>query len=169
MRNIFVAFYAIYYMQTFLPFASFDASARVLDRPRLGKQRVEVIQLIKALTLPDYSWKHHPATLMWAGFEEALVLYGEAMSREWLRRGYVDNCFLRYRDLAGLPGAPKQDAALPLFIGDEAFHQAHQSSLLRKDLEFYRLSFPDTPTDLEPIWPVRIADLRAKSKALEAV
>lgn len=36
-------------MQTFLPYPDFSASARVLDDKRLGKQRVECLQILKAL------------------------------------------------------------------------------------------------------------------------
>lgn len=36
-------------MQTFLPYSNFSASARVLDDKRLGKQRVECLQILKAL------------------------------------------------------------------------------------------------------------------------
>jgi hypothetical protein len=34
-------------VQTFLPFSDFEASARVLDVKRLGKQRVECIQVLR--------------------------------------------------------------------------------------------------------------------------
>ena len=37
-------------MQTFLPVADFTESARLLDNPRLGKQRVECLQVLRALT-----------------------------------------------------------------------------------------------------------------------
>ncbi len=37
-------------MQTFLPYADFERSAAVLDRQRLGKQRVETLQIFQALT-----------------------------------------------------------------------------------------------------------------------
>ncbi|HMC68015.1 MAG TPA: pyrimidine dimer DNA glycosylase/endonuclease V, partial [Mycobacteriales bacterium] len=36
-------------MQTFLPYSRFDASAAVLDDLRLGKQRVETLQILRAL------------------------------------------------------------------------------------------------------------------------
>lgn len=49
-------------MQTFLPYASFPHSAAVLDRQRLGKQRVD-----------------------------ALKLYHDLVIREWLTRGYKNN------------------------------------------------------------------------------
>lgn len=40
-------------MQTFLPYPSFDLCARVLDDKRLGKQRVECLQILKALQPPS--------------------------------------------------------------------------------------------------------------------
>ena len=36
-------------MQTFLPYPDFAESAKVLDNKRLGKQRVECLQIMKAL------------------------------------------------------------------------------------------------------------------------
>ena len=39
-------------MQTFTPYSDFQASARALDNKRLGKQRVEVIQIVRAITVP---------------------------------------------------------------------------------------------------------------------
>lgn len=63
-------------MQTFLPYADFSGSAAALDPRRLGKQRVEAIQVLRGLTVPGYGWRHHPAVRMWAGYEEALVRYG---------------------------------------------------------------------------------------------
>ena len=36
-------------MQTFLPYSNFYKSAKVLDQKRLGKQRVEVLQLLNSI------------------------------------------------------------------------------------------------------------------------
>lgn len=69
-------------MQTFLPYADFDRCAEVLDNRRLGKQRVETLQIMRALTVPGYAWQSHPAVLMWKGYEEALAAYGMAVCRE---------------------------------------------------------------------------------------
>jgi hypothetical protein len=44
---------------------------------------------------------------------------------------------------------------LPPWLGDEAFHRSHRSSLLRKDPEHYGPLFPEVPDDLEYVWPVR--------------
>ena len=42
-------------MQTFLPYADFERSAKSLDYKRLGKQRVEAMQLIKAIETVSYT------------------------------------------------------------------------------------------------------------------
>ena len=51
-------------MQTFLPFSDFAQTAAVLDARRLGKQRVEVLQILRALTFDDYGWRTYPAVTM---------------------------------------------------------------------------------------------------------
>ncbi|MFL6108162.1 MAG: pyrimidine dimer DNA glycosylase/endonuclease V [Marmoricola sp.] len=50
-------------MQTFLPYADFEKSARALDTKRLGKQRVETIQVVRALTWEGYGWRSPPAVV----------------------------------------------------------------------------------------------------------
>jgi hypothetical protein len=80
------------HVQTFLPYADFARTAEVLDRTRLGKQRVECIQIVRALTIPTYGWRHHPAALMWRGHLEALGAYSFAIVDEWTRRGHADTC-----------------------------------------------------------------------------
>ena len=150
-------------MQTFLPYADFDATAQALDDRRLGKQRVEVLQVLRALTRPVYGWKHHPAVLMWAGHEEALVAYGLAICREWCRRGHADTCGTKIVDdaaLAGVTGTRTQPelaaaGALPPWLGDEALHRSHRSALVRKDPRYYRPRFGGVGDDLDYVWPVR--------------
>ncbi len=79
-------------MQTFLPYPDFTDSARALDLKRLGKQRVETIQVLRALTVPGYGWRRHPAAAMWAGYEEALVRYGLDICGVWTADGRADTC-----------------------------------------------------------------------------
>jgi hypothetical protein len=79
-------------VQTFLPYPDFEASARALDQKRLGKQRVETIQVVRALTVAGYGWANHPATLMWKGYEEALGRYGFVCCEVWLELGFGDTC-----------------------------------------------------------------------------
>ncbi len=150
-------------MQTFLPYADFERSALALDRKRLGKQRVETIQIVRALTRPDYGWKNHPAVLMWKGFEEALGRYGFACCEAWTGLGFGDTCALTIAtDLrsAGIDTVRTQPElaaadALPAWLGDEAVHRSHQSALVRKDRAHYSPLFPDVADDVDYVWPVR--------------
>ena len=79
-------------VQSFLPYANFEQSARALDTKRLGKQRVEVIQVVRALTWPGHGWAYHPAVLMWKGHEEALGRYGRTCCQVWTELGHGDTC-----------------------------------------------------------------------------
>jgi Pyrimidine dimer DNA glycosylase len=151
-------------VQTFLPYADFERSARALDAKRLGKQRVEAIQVVRALTVPGYGWANHPAALMWKGFEEALGRYGIDCCAVWTELGFGDTCAATITaDLrpAGVLTIRTQEelaaagGALPPWLGDEALHLSHRSALVRKDPEHYRPLFPDVPDDLPYVWPVR--------------
>jgi hypothetical protein len=74
-------------MQTFLPYPDFAESAAVLDSKRLGKQRVEALQVLRAVTRLTYGWKRHPAVRMWVGYAEGVGAYGTVMCLEWVSRG----------------------------------------------------------------------------------
>jgi hypothetical protein len=150
-------------MQTFLPYDDFVATARVLDDRRLGKQRVEVLQILRALLRPEYGWKHHPAVLMWKGYEPALACYGLVICQEWCGRGHADTCETkivdelreglgRSVDVAELCRSP----ALPPWWGDERVHASHRATLLRKDPEWYGARLSGDP-ELPMFWPVRKA------------
>lgn len=141
-------------MQTFLPYPSFVESAAVLDVPRLGKQRVEALQVLRANTVPGYGWRHHPAAKMWAGHLPALVAYGLAMTDAWIALGHADT--VRPQLVEFVPeadGALLEELDLPSWFGDEAFHESHRSNLVRKDPAFYRPLFGDVPDDLPYVWP----------------
>ena len=145
-------------MQTFLPVADFAETARLLDSPRLGKQRVETLQVLRALELPDYGWANHPAVTMWRGRTAGLVVYGLAMVRAWRERGFADSTEALIAefapDAAGLSqGEAAAAGLLPSWVGDEELHLSHRSNLLAKDREFYRPRFPGDPDDLPYVWP----------------
>jgi hypothetical protein len=151
-------------MQTFTPYADFEQALRALDLKRLGKQRVEVIQIVRALTVPGYAWSSHPAVLMWKGYEEALGRYGLTACDVWTERGFGDSCAatitadLRTAGIAEIRSYEELRSAdaLPPWLFDEAVQLSHRSSLLRKDPEHYGPLFPpDTPRDLDYVWPVR--------------
>ena len=150
-------------MQTFLPYPSFTESAMVLDVKRLGKQRVETIQVLRALTVPGYGWRHHPAAAMWAGYEEAVVRYGLDMCSVWVGQGRADTCATTLvadlRQAIHMANVRTQeqlaaDGELPPWLGDPAFHRSHRSALVRKDPEFYGPRFPGVEDGLPYVWPV---------------
>lgn len=137
-------------MQTFLPYPDFARSAATLDRARLGKQRVEVWQLLRALTDPTpKGWANHPAARMWRGHTGALALYGMTCCAHWMARGYVDNMTPRL-----VPFATGADMNMPSWLGDPAFHASHRSNLLRKDPEHYTQFGWTDPPDLPYVWPI---------------
>lgn len=159
-------------MQTFLPHEDFTRSAQSLDDRRLGKQRVEVLQIVRALTWPVYGWKRHPAVLMWHGFEEALGAYGMSICKEWCHRGRADTCEVKINaDLAAagtdVPPRTQEElaanGALPAWLGDEALHRSHQAALVRKDPVWYGPQFPDADPAMPYVWPVRAGDVDTES------
>lgn len=156
-----------------LPYADFERSARTLDRKRLGKQRVETIQVVRALTRSGYGWANHPAVLMWCGFEEALGRYGFTCCQAWVELGFDDTCALtiatdlRAAGFDHVRTQPELAAAkvLPPWLGNEAVHRSHQSALVRKEQEHYRRLFPDVPDDLPYVWPVRSQTVMAAEQS----
>lgn len=141
-------------MQTFLPYPSFVESARVLDRARLGKQRVEALQVLRALTVAGYGWRNHPVATMWRNWLPALTKYALDITDAWIERGHADSVRPQVLEFAPEVEALEQaELELPPFIGDPAFHASHQSNLVRKDPEFYGPVFPGVPADLPYVWP----------------
>lgn len=129
-------------MQTFLPYADFEESARCLDYRRLGKQRVEAMQILKCLRGEKDGWKNHPAVKMWKGYEKALAKYMNVCIDEWVRRGYNNNMIKESVD----------DYILPEWFGNDLFHDSHKSNLLRKNQEFYSQYNWNVSNDLPYQW-----------------
>jgi hypothetical protein len=142
-------------MQTFLPFPSYEASVACLDNRRLGKQRVEVWQIYRALIGLTKGWRNHPAAKMWAGFEWQLLEYGMACCEEWLSRGFKDTMLENMRQAqATLPYCQE-----PLWISETELCLSHRSNLLRKNREHYTAYFDaSTPDDLPYIWPSKLPE-----------
>lgn len=145
-------------MQTFLPYPDYILSAAVLDTKRLGKQRVEVLQILNTLhEIPTESgrprgWNNHPAVKMWRGHELQLCEYGLVICEQWIKRGYKDATTAKIEQ--HLDWAESGNMLKPGWFGDTAFHLSHQSNLLRKDPAHYGPLFPGVPDDLPYIWPV---------------
>ncbi|MFO1535784.1 MAG: MSMEG_6728 family protein [Thermoplasmatota archaeon] len=140
-------------MQTFLPYPDFAASARALDRQRLGKQRLEALHLLQILRGVEarHGWRSHPALRMWRGHANALAMYGIAVCKEWRRRGYVDNLLPRFQALVDRRASFRR----PPWLGDPAFHASHRSNLLRKDPVWYsQFGWTEGP-EMPYLWPAR--------------
>jgi len=134
-------------MQTFLPYPDFEKSFACLDRQRLGKQRVEAMQIYNVLTqrTNKKGWINHPAVLMWKGFEDALALYHNLCIKEWINRGYKNNMLLIECD----------NVVYPSWFGNETFHSYHRATLLLKNYEWYsQFGWNETPK-YEYMWPVK--------------
>ena len=153
-------------MQTFLPFPDFEQSVRVLDDRRLGKQRVETLQVMGVLVAAFWDnaasqvqdreprgWRTHPVVLMWRGHEGSLLDYQAATCRVWVERGFNDTCAGKTSGLLAASGLPSV-VVLPPWFGDEALHRSHQSNLIRKDPGLYAAHFPGVPDGLPYVWPV---------------
>lgn len=112
---------------------------------------MEAKQLLQAIYYPAQSrWWRHPACIMWREYPKALSLYWIVMCREWKQRGYQDNllseaerCFESIED----------PLIWPWWMGDEHFHRAHRSNLLRKLPSHYSQFGWTEPHNLPYWWP----------------
>lgn len=142
-------------MQTFLPFVDFNRTAKVLDRQRLGKQRVEAYQilLVVAGRNPESRWRNHPAVKMWFGYEAALLEYAFQMVFEWRRRGYNDTMASTLN--SEFPGLNSARIIRPHWLGDQRLHSSHRASLLCKKPEHYSLVKPRWKEEpkIDYFWP----------------
>ena len=124
-------------MQTFLPYSDFKKSAQVLDYRRLGKQRVEALQVYKALTVENYGWSNHPIVKMWKGYENALIEYKNIMIQEWIDRGFNNQMGMETNN---------EPRIYPPWLGNEELHASHRSNLLQKDYDYYsRFNWEEEP------------------------
>lgn len=135
-------------MQTFLPYPDFEATAAVLDDVRLGKQRVEAFQLLRALAGITKGWRNHPAARMWRGYEVALADYGLVVARAWIARGKADTVAEKITDMRGVG-----PSVAPPWLGLDEVHASHRSNLLRKDPDWYGRFGWTEPADLPYHWP----------------
>jgi hypothetical protein len=152
-------------MQTFLPYHSFSKCAQCLDNKRLNKQIVEACQISFILNFIDengclkksYSenkdlvkkygktpaWIHHPAVLMWIGYETSLDFYINACIKEWERRTN------KKRNIKKTLKISKCDK--PHWL-TETFTITHKSNLLRKS-DFYNQYSWNVSSESPYYWP----------------
>lgn len=147
-------------MQTFVPYGSdFTSNAMVLDRQRLGKQRVEGMQILNTLLGYSSGWSSHPAVKMWEKYEQALVKYTLEMCNIWTALGYKDTCATKILEKSiesGLfvPETVWADIKMPDWLDDPEVTDSHKSNLLRKLPNHYEKYWPEMSPDLPYKWPI---------------
>ena len=168
-------------VNTFLVHPDYAISAKVLDRARLGKQRVECAQIIDAITAlkenraEKRGWTNHPATRSWVDNLDSLKLYFNAVVSEWIARGGANNYEL-YTDID--PNTPK-----PYWADCAPVHYSHMAQLTQKDPRYYSeenlkdkvppemleyfLSMPEKYKSYGYIWPYKYSRWQLVSKDVE--
>jgi hypothetical protein len=129
----------------------------MLDNKRLGKQRVEALQILNTLSGKSKGWRNHPAVLMWYGYEDALRTYHDIMVMQWMDRGFKNT----------MPFLSKEYVRqYPEWMSDYSVYRkiicSHRSNLLRKDPEFYGKYGWNVGPDLPYVWPVTKEDVALK-------
>lgn len=128
---------------------AFTWTLRFLDSKRLGKQRIEALDIYrinsqcpcgtsdKHMALLTKKYSNHPIVKMWKGHEYALLLYGLTACDLWINCGYNDttrekfaNEILKYRFIDNIPRYPK-------WWHIEEIHLSHVCNLIRKNKNFY--------------------------------
>ena len=135
-----------------MPYPLFAMTAEVLDTKRLGKQRLEAMQIYKIITglSKSKAWRNHPSVKMWKGYESALACYYNCIRHEWIKRGFKNT----------MPELPVKWTAdhcmeIPPWLGNERFHASHRSNLKRKAPSFYSKYNWTEPNDLPYYWPTK--------------
>lgn len=145
-------------MITFLPYPDFAMTASVLDNKRLGKQRVECRMVLNALTGFNVGWRMHPATVMWEGHLNWLLRYHNAITREWIARGYRHAAwhpFYRIVEQYDRGHEHLDRGVYPPWLGMEKLHSSHRAALLAKNPDWYsRFGWTEEPK-IEYFWPVK--------------
>jgi hypothetical protein len=129
---------------------------------RLGKQRVEAFQILKANLGMTKGWVNHPAAVMWRGHEGSLAIYTLFMCARWVALGYKDNIATQVIEL--MDDLPIESYENPWWLGNEEFHESHQSNLKRKDPMHYQFAVED---DLPYKWPTQTIGTLRTTKVKE--
>jgi hypothetical protein len=117
-------------MQTFVPYDDYYKIGRSLDNKRLGKQRVEAMQILNCLYKPN-RWQNHPAVRMWRGYHEALKHYQNWIMMAWMERGFKNTmAWAKTRTTF-------EDFERPWWFGNEDIHRSHRLMLVYKSIGEY--------------------------------
>lgn len=128
-------------MQTFFIDYEYQKTAAVLDKVRLNKQCLEVVDICRSFG--GVGHRNHPITKMWYGYPGALVEYGLVCCHVANKRNI--NCKWAYSVLNSLAELWRHTNRPP-WHNDVRLHDSHKSQLLRKglyDSVKARLRFPE--------------------------
>lgn len=141
-------------MQTFLPDTSFALSAQRLDNKRLGKQRVEVYQMLRTIMGITKGWCNHPCVRMWRDYPEALAYYGHIVCEAWTSRGYIDNTNKKIQALVPIG----RGVTMPPWWSDDTERlriiTSHRRNLIRKFPSYYGAFWPELQPADKYYWPI---------------
>ena len=153
-------------MQTFLPYADYAETAKVLDPDRLGNQAYNECKVLinQLMYYPDGrrslmtgKWSNgrsrHPACKMWKGHEGALARYALVLLQELADRGYDYPKWVKfYNDI--IDECTAEQCADPDWLGNEEVHASHRANLLRKRPKWYaQFGWTEEPRE-GYVWPV---------------
>lgn len=145
-----------------------------LDSKRLGKQRVEAMQIINILENGEKGYSNHPAVKMWEGYVDALKVYHNLCIKEWIKRGFVNNMKLydidedKYNIVeCDFDGESSEflgkfdEFSFPPWFSFIPLILSHRASLLRKDpihYEMYNCPEIEYYYDRGYLWPSKAPD-----------
>lgn len=150
------------YIQTWLPYPSLSLSVAALSPDHLITQRWQNWQLISLLccyhlseyTLASCVWKHHPLVLQWRDHLPLLIQYQRNVCRiDAGNSGILEKCEMLFEEAVSQEACEAEVSIVPAWLGSTAYHQSHQSNLIRKDAVHYRSQFPDAMEGLSYVWP----------------
>jgi hypothetical protein len=119
-------------MMTFVVESNFMKNFKILDDRRLGKQRVEAMQILNILKGKQKAFANHPIVKGWKGYEHGLKYYINCCIYEWIHRGHKNKM-----EIYELP----KEIIVPWWVFWEPVLMSHRVMLMRKDPFFYKGKF----------------------------
>ena len=144
-------------VNTFIIVPDIVKTAQLLDTKRLGKQRIEALEIINCLEEFDKTgkitskWGNHPVVKCWMGFTNHLKVYYNIILREWINRGYNNNMEfyqIENENLYHIVPCNFHNNSIvfcgtynyysfPFWVAFYPFYMSHQASLCRKYPKYY--------------------------------
>lgn len=166
----------------FIIVPNIQLTADMMDKKRIGKQRIEVKQIIDILEEIDKNGSSksksrvsHPAIKSWIGYTNHLKVYFNIIVRKWISYGFKNNYELYDIDerpynivpcifdgkTASYDISKFNQYSFPFWVSFPPFYMSHQASLCRKDPLHYRGLLRD---ELKPFlnngyfWPSNVSN-----------